>query len=544
MHLNKKLIIIAVLLLNFLSVSNLFAQYVSSTDKLPDHPRLLLLKGEEIKLTNRIATNKVLQDVNSAILIESDKMISLPVLTRNQQGIRILGTSREAIRRIFYLSYAYRMTGQEKYFKRAEKEMLTMAALENWNPTHFLDVAEMTLGMSIGYDWLFDKLSVTSRDMIATAIHSKGIEQALIPKYNGWLKGTNNWNQVCNSGISAGAIVMFEKYPEESADLINRAVNSIKLSMHEYQNNGAYPEGYAYWGYGTGYNVLFLTMLEMGWKSSFGLSDAPGFMITGKFIQHMEGTPTAKYGSPITNSIKEKAFEMTTQAFNFGDCISAVDVNPPMFWFASKTNDVSLLKNEIEKIKKSINNKGVGMTNERFLPMILIWGQNLSFNKIPFPKQKMYVAQGNSAVSLMRTSWTDKNAIYVGVKAGTPSQSHGHMDVGSFIMEADGVRWGIDLGAESYGRLEAEGIDLWNSKQESQRWDAFRYNNKAHNTLIINNHKQLVKGLAQIENICDKKNRMSVTMNLSSVYENDIKSLERGVGILNNKYVLVQDKII
>ena len=540
----KKSIIIAVFILNFSSLSTLFAQYVSSTDKLPDHPRLFLLRGEETELKNKIASNKDLRTVNSAILAESDRMISLPVLTRNQQGMRILDTSREAIRRIFFLSYAYRMTSQERYFKRAENEMLAMAALENWNPTHFLDVAEMTFGMSIGYDWLFDKLTAPSREIIATAIHSKGIEQALIPKYNGWLKGTNNWNQVCNSGISAGAIVMFEKYPEESAGLINRAMNSIKLPMGEYVNNGAYREGYGYWNYGTGYNALFLNMLETLWKSDFELSKAPGFMSTGKFVQNMEGPATALYSIPMRTLIEEANYQMKTQCFNFSDCVSYVSVNPPMFWFALKRNDLSLLYNEVKKLNYALENNDRDFINDRFLPMLLIWAKDIPFEKITVPKERMYAAQGLGAFASMRTSWTDPKAICVNVRAGSIKAGHSHMDIGSFILDAEGVRWGMDFGLQPYYSLEKEGVNLWNDKQESTRWDVFRYNNKAHNTLTINNHKQLVIGDASLENICEHPDRMSVSMNLTSLYENDVKSVQRGVGLMNNKYVLIQDRVV
>ena len=31
--------------------------------------------------------------------------------------------------------------------------MLTAARFEDWNPSHFLDVAEMTFALAIGYDW-------------------------------------------------------------------------------------------------------------------------------------------------------------------------------------------------------------------------------------------------------------------------------------------------------------------------------------------------------------------------------------------------------
>ena len=51
------------------------------------------------------------------------------------------------------------MTSEKKYLNRAVKEMLAVSAFSDWNPSHFLDVAEMTMAVSIGYDWLYDGLS-------------------------------------------------------------------------------------------------------------------------------------------------------------------------------------------------------------------------------------------------------------------------------------------------------------------------------------------------------------------------------------------------
>ncbi|MFR8359647.1 MAG: hypothetical protein ACLVEJ_31050 [Parabacteroides sp.] len=35
--------------------------------------------------------------------------------------------------------------------------------------------------------------------------------------------------------------------------------------------------------------------------------------------------------------------------------------------------------------------------------------------------------------------------------------------------------------------------------QESPRWDVFRYNNMAHNTLTVNGKKQIIAGHAPVE---------------------------------------------
>ncbi len=108
--------------------------------------------------------------MQQAIINESDNLISVAPVERIQIGRRLLDKSREALRRLFFLSYAYRTTGEQKYFDRAEQELLKISGFSDWNPSHFLDVAEMTMAVAIGYDWLYDKLSPGSRATIKEAI--------------------------------------------------------------------------------------------------------------------------------------------------------------------------------------------------------------------------------------------------------------------------------------------------------------------------------------------------------------------------------------
>lgn len=146
------------------------------TEKLIGHPRILLARDEEKTIHSAIAANPIWNKMHQTILKASDDIIDLPPVERIQIGRRLLDKSREALRRIFQLSYAWRMTGDVKYFLRAEKEMLAISNFRDWNPSHFLDVAEMTMAMAIGYDWLYDKLSQESKQIIRDAILKKGLQ--------------------------------------------------------------------------------------------------------------------------------------------------------------------------------------------------------------------------------------------------------------------------------------------------------------------------------------------------------------------------------
>lgn len=158
------------------------------------HPRILLLKGEEQKIRELIAGDETWEKMHFAILKECNKIICKPPLERVMVGRRLLATSRECLRRVFYLSYAYRLTDDKRFSSRAEEEMLAVSAFSDWNPSHFLDVAEMTMALAIGYDWLFDELPESSRETIRDAIVNKGIEPSFNDNYNWFLRASTNWN--------------------------------------------------------------------------------------------------------------------------------------------------------------------------------------------------------------------------------------------------------------------------------------------------------------------------------------------------------------
>lgn len=516
---NRKLFITAIVFLFMVIINGSVKAGNDGMMKSSDHPRLMLLKGEEKIIRKTIASNDTWKKMNDAIVAECDKIISLPPVERIQIGRRLLDKSREALRRIFYLSYAYRITGQEKYFLRGEKELLAVSRFSDWNPSHFLDVAEMTMAVAIGYDWMYNKLSPESRQIIKDAILKKGIEPSFDSKYNSWLRVSNNWNQVCNAGMTFGAIAIAEDQPELSKKVIDRALESIKIPMEEYKPDGGYPEGYGYWDYGTSFNIMFLSAIEKYLNDDKGLSQTEGFLETAGFMENMTGA--------------------TGKCFNWSDAGLGGSLSPAMFWLARKSNDLTKLWVE----KSYLQNDLSRYTRNRLLPAIMIWGKDIPLDKVKEPASKVWTGQGASPVCMMRTSWTDPNAIYVGFKAGSASVNHAHMDVGSFIMEANGIRWASDFGMQDYESLESKGIKLFGRTQDAQRWTVFRLTNRVHNTLTVDDQLQLVKGYAKIDKYSGADNFSYALSDLSTVYQDQLSEIKRGVAIVDKKYVVVRDEL-
>jgi len=487
--------------------------------EMPSHPRILLLKGEEEGIRKNIQSEPAWAKVHQAVLNECDRMLTRPPLERIKTGRRLLSVSREAIHRIFYLSYAYRMTHENKYLQKAKTELLTISNFSDWNPSHFLDVAEMTIAASIGYDWLYDQLSANDRQIVREAILQKGIDPSFINENNSFLRVINNWNQVCNAGMTFGALAVYDEMPGLAKTVIDRAVETIHLPMGAYAPDGAYPEGYGYWNYGTSLNILFLSALEKSIGTDMNLSALPGFLNTAGYYENM--TSPSGY------------------CFNYSDCGLRGDLTPAMFWLASRQNDLSLLWQE----QAYLTGDRKEYTGDRLLPALLIWGSGIRIQDIHPPKKLQWIGNGITPVALMRTSWTDPKALFVGFKGGTASSNHSHMDVGSFVMEAGGVRWASDFGAQDYNSLESKGLNIWSMAQNSERWQVFRYNNFVHNTLTINNELHLVKGKANIDSYSDKPDFMNAVSDISSVFEGQLKSCIRGIAIVNQSYVVVRDEI-
>lgn len=227
------------------------------------HPRLLLFKGEEEGIKQMIASHPEWQKMHNLILRECDVLLQGPDLERKLQGANMLKVSREMWKRAFYLSYAYRMTGDKRYARKVERDMLSVCRFSDWNPQHCLDGAEMTMGVAFGYDWLYDELSESSRKLIREAIAEKGMRHALEDnRYNWWRKVGGNANQVCNSGLGIGAIAVYEDYPELSKKLIEQAFTSLPVALKTLAPDGIFPEGYGYWNFGMTYNV-FLSLIHI-----------------------------------------------------------------------------------------------------------------------------------------------------------------------------------------------------------------------------------------------------------------------------------------
>lgn len=80
----------------------------------------------------------------------------------------------------------------------------------------------------------------------------------------------------------------------------------------------------------------------------------------------------------------------------------------------------------------------------------------------------------------MRRSWDDPNALFIGIQSGSHHVDHGHLNTGNFELDALGVRWARDLGANYYGLP-----GYWAGQEGGRRWTHFRLNSTSHNLVTF-----------------------------------------------------------
>ena len=493
------------------------AQTQLDYSKLAEHPRLIIKKGDIEAVKQKVESDQPLRIVHDIIERRADGFITMEPTQYKMVGKRLLGRCRAVLERVCYCSYMYLISGDEIYARRAEKEMLAAADFVSWNPSHFLDVGEMTTALAIGYDWLYDWLSAESRKVIEDAIIEKGLRASDNKRW--WSRSHNNWNQVCNGGLVMGALAVYERIPEEAKKIIAEALQGNPKAQEAYGPDGVYPEGFGYWEYGTWFEVMLIESLRTALGTSCDLEKAPGFLESAKFMNFMM-TPTGA-------------------TYNFSDCGNPMNmINPLLYWFALETGDTSLVWQDRQMILNEERIRGIN----RQAPIAMLFAARCNTKEIKPISGKCWYGDGCQPVFLYRSGFGSKEDSYLGVKGGSPTNSHAHMDAGSFIYEWGGVRWAVDLGSQDYHSLESKGIGIWKKGQYSQRWQVYRLGNYSHNTLTINEQLHQYKGMATMTKVIEKKKCYGAEFDLTSSFV-DTKSVKRTIYIDNEDKVTCIDKI-
>jgi len=467
-----------------------------------EHPRLILLDSELDHIRLVMQQNPMARKVHADLVREAERLVTTPPVEYRLVGPRLLAQSRTCLDRVYTLALLYRLDGRKPFLDRAVDELRAAADFKDWNPSYFLDTAEMTHAFAIGYDWLFPALTPEQRAWIRAAIVDRGLTPALAAYQSQapWVAAHNNWNEICNGGIAMGALAVAEDEPAKSRTLLESALDSVTHAFAAYAPDGGWAEGSGYWHYGTSYAVGLLAALESALGTDFGLSTARGFDHTGRFRIYFSG-PSGR-------------------SFNFADAHDHTEPAPEMFWMARRFGEPVYSWHEQHLLQ-------AGLAPEA---LDLVWFQPEARS----PKQENWPLNAifhDVQLAFLRSAWDDPNALFVGVKGGDNKAHHGHLDLGDFVLDGGGVRWALDLGPDDFNLAGPAG----RPRAANNRTLA-----ESHNTVLVDDENQDPRAEAALGGHFFSPDFSWVELDLTHAYHR-LKSYHRRIGITQGQQVFVQD---
>ncbi len=479
------------------------------------HPRILANAEDFARIRKLVQTDPYMKIWYARIYKYCVDMIPQPLCVYEfAEGERMLGVSNEATNRITWLAMAYQISGEERFAKRAVEEMLNVSSFKDWHPAHYLDTAQMSYGVGLGYDWLYHYMTASQRNAVRNGIYKHCITTQDPPPNNAMQK-ENNWNPWCNGGVSVAAAAVFENYPGECSTILANAVKNLPLSF-QYAPSGAYPEGPGYYIVGVAFTVCLIDTLNDILGTDFGLSQAPGIKESGSYLPAINGY---------------------VNCFNFGDGGSPLRDSACLHWFANYYNmpELSLFQREYQTQSSRFDEY-----------LALIWYdpelvEGLSSGDRPL--DYLLMSDEYESVASFRSFPGDGAQIYAAIKSGDNQTGHTDFDVGTFVMEAMGELWFMDLGKDNYNLP-----GYMDRSENGGRWNYYRTRAEGQNTLVVNPDAtggQVYNAQCQITDYQSGYDGGCAIVDMKDAYDGyGVRSVRRSLALFDNRSrVRLRDEI-
>lgn len=490
------------------------------------HPRMFANAAEIADIKERAKTDEQLAKWIDVVIkggrgaAEQPLVTYIPPEEGKSDTSRMLDVARTAKSKLVSLGIGYQFTGEEKYAEAAWKEIENICNFPEWNPNHFLDTGEFGYGVSFAYDWCYDYFTDEQKAFIEESLY-KHIITSAVTAYNGtagtghnrsgWKNATTNWNAVCNTGSIMAAICVAnnEKYKADCEYLLGEIILSMEKGVRDYAPDGGYAEGPGYWEYGTGYIVRGMCAMETAFGTDYGMSKFPGVLQTGYYATYIDGP---------------------TGTFNYSDSGSGHLGISNMMWFAYKAQDADLAGLRYKKLAANSQNASIYD--------ILFSGKVKEVsNVVNLAPDTLFKGIGTA---VFRTNWTDASMVYAAIHGGKNNSNHGNLDAGTFVLDANGVRWFSELGADSYslpGYFGATGLASY-----------YRKRAEGQNTVLINPSLAADQNITAITDVIKYESKPKggyAILNMADALGvSKVSAAERGMMITGNRRsVVLQDEI-
>ena len=507
------------------------------------HPRLIMGAEGFAALKGRIETDPTSKTLVANITKTVDDLLALPELTKVYGAeAAAAAPGREGLFRLAHLGALNYIKSDPRYSDRAVKEMLALSRdFTNWNPDKPDICSEFVWGIALGYDWFRPALNADQAKTVRTALIELGMEALIAtlkgepvpavskraeagqtktlppknpPKPAGPKKREDKDEPVTTDHMKAAAalllaaIAISDEEPAVSAGAANVAAKYFGRGMGQFAPDGIWTETID-----KGDDILDLAAavimtLRASCGTDFGFST-------------LQGLPNA--------GVARMALTGPGGIFNYGDARSTnLNRSWVTSWLAAIYGNPGV---PALKVPGPVQPQRAGLLSQ--VGLLLYNSPNIT--GYGTPEALDYALTGADVVT-MRTAWNDPKALFVGVKGGYNGLPGAQLDLGTFVLDANGVRWAVDLGGEND---RAPGM----AKDDSTKYKNYREGSKGQNILYFG-EDQPYAARSNITGFLSTPERGTTIIDLGRASNTKAKEHRRGVMMVRGAkpYVLVQDE--
>jgi hypothetical protein len=306
-------------------------------------------------------------------------------------------------------------------------------------------VGQMLAELCAVFGVRMDALSPLWRKRIGWEM-ARQVVRPFLGRSHGWEDARHNWNAVCNSGVTATAVLGGWDAGVCGA-VVSKALGSVRDFLKGFTADGGCSEGPSYWQYGMSRFASLAYLVDVATGGSVDVLADP---VVGRAMRYAAGMVLTR-----------------PRVVNFSDCPARIEhASGPVAWAAGRLGEPGA----------AALASGLGRVRPRRFSLVDLClaaePHDLTLPARTFlPDLQVLVARGKGA---------EGEQIVLAAKGGHNGEHHNHNDVGAFIVHWRGESLICDLGKGKYVR-EMFGAG---------RYDLLCTRSRGHNVPLVNGVEQ------------------------------------------------------
>ena len=504
-------------------------------------PRLIHNAAGWTYLKGQIAADPVLAKIFEAMKASGEDLLQDPGLTRINGDTG--GEGPKAIYRMGLLAALHYCDGDLKWQDKGVQELTGLTdkiAFRDWHPELMDNVADMVVAVSLGYDWFNASLNAQQKTEIRTFLMEKGID-ALVAHLEGeeipeTAKGTSGGqtaskkaapkkaapksddklppdseHMAAATALLIAAVCFVDDDPAIAKKAADAGAKVFGKGIVRFAPAGVWPEGIQ-----SGEKVMdYVAMLVQSLKSAagrdLGLSLLEGIPQFGVARMHLIGT--------------------TGQSFNFGDSAGTTSTRSWVATWLCGLHGNPGIPAVAAAGKQAVSADYFGQVGH-----FLYYNPHAAGNGTA---DSLDFSIPGGIVATLRSGW-ERTDYFVAIKGGDNEDPNAQLDIGSFVLDAGGQRWAVELGAESdrVGGFKP-------AADRTKRYELYLEGTLGQNTLVIDGNQELDAKAAVLLGVSTPEQGVAA-VDMTRAYSKPAKDVFRGAMVVRGAkpYVVLQDDLL